>query len=239
MSLDLVVFAAHPDDAELAAGGLVAKTVALGYRVGIVDLTRGELGSRGTPELRAEESAAADRVLGITVRENLGLPDGGLEETVVNRGLVVEAIRRHRPKLIAAPYVEDLHPDHAVAGRLVEASLYPSGFANLATGSPPHRPAGLIHYMNHYPFEPTFVLDISDVWEKRMEAVLCYASQLHRPDSDEPATNISAPDFLEKLAGRYRHYGSQIGAAYGEPYWTRRPLPLKDPVACFVRGGDA
>ncbi|MHC4470473.1 MAG: bacillithiol biosynthesis deacetylase BshB1 [Planctomycetota bacterium] len=239
MQMDLVVFAAHPDDAELAAGGLVAKTVKLGYRVAIVDLTRGELGTRGTPEQRAEESAAADRVLGVAARVNLGLPDGGLTESTENRRLVVDAIRRHRPSLVAAPYVEDLHPDHAVTGRLVEASLYPSGFAKYETGSEPHRPQGLIHYMNHYPFEPTFVLDVSDVWAKRMEAVMCYASQLHRPGSSEPATNISAPDFLEKLEARFRHYGSLIGATFGEPYWTRRPLPVADPIACFVREGDA
>jgi bacillithiol biosynthesis deacetylase BshB1 len=239
MQLDLLVFAGHPDDAELAAGGLIAKMVKRGYRVGIVDMTRGELGTRGTPEVRARESAAADEVLGVALRDNLGLPDGHLTESIENRLAVVEAIRRRRPTLVAAPHVEDLHPDHAVTGRLVADSLYSTGFAKLETGSPPHRPNGLVHYMNHYPFEPTFVLDITDVWETRLEAVRCYASQLHSPGSTGPQTNISSPDFLRKLEARYRHYGSLVGVTFGEPYWTRDPLPLTDPVSCFLGEGDS
>jgi len=239
----LLVFAAHPDDAELAAGGLIAKHVKHGYRVGIVDFTRGELGSRGTPETRAEESAAADEVLGIAVRENFGLPDGGLTENLEARRLVADAMRRHRPKLVAAPYLEDAHPDHAVVGRIVESALYPAGFVNYRTDArpdrneapaAPFRPAGLVHYMNHFAFEPSFVLDVTDVWEKRMEAVRCYSSQLHREGSTEPKTNISSPDFLERLTARFRHYGSLIGRAYGEPYWTRGPVPLTDAIAAFA-----
>ena len=233
MQLDLLVFAAHPDDAELAAGGLIAKSVKWGHRVGIVDFTRGEMGSRGSPEIRAKESAAADSVLGVSVRENLGLEDGCLVESIEARRLVVKAIRRYRPLLIAAPNLSDLHPDHAVAGRVVAAALYPSGFVNFVTGSPPHRAAGLVHYMNHTPFTPSFVLDISDVWDLRIAAVRCYASQLHDPGSEGPATNISSPDFLDRLAARFRHYGSLIGTRYGEPYYTAAPVPLVDPVACF------
>ena len=185
MTVDVLVFAAHPDDAELAAGGLIAVSVKRGHTVGIVDFTRGELGSRGTPEVRAREAAAAAEVLGVTARENLGLPDGGLAETFEARRLVVEAIRKYRPTLVAAPNLEDLHPDHAVAGRVVAAAFYPSGFVNYETGSDPWRPAGLVHYMNHFPFEPSFVLDISDVWETRMAAVIvrwpnCWLSVLSR-----------------------------------------------------------
>ncbi len=235
--VDVLVLAAHPDDAELAAGGLIAKCVRLGYRVGIVDFTHGELGTRGGPEVRARESAAADRVLGVAVRENLGLPDGHLEESVENRMLVIEAIRKHRPALVVAPHGDDLHPDHAVAGRLAAAAFYPAGFARLSTGSPPHRPRGLCHYMNHPPFDASFILDITDVWEVRLAAVRCYASQLHDPHSDEPQTNVSSPGFLARLEARYRHYGSWIGVEYGEPYWTAGPIPLGDPVACLA-GGD-
>lgn len=236
MKVDLLVVAAHPDDAELAAGGLVAKCVRLGYRVGILDMTRGELGSRGTPETRAEESAAADEVLSITRRENLGLPDGGLTESSLDaRRLVADAYRRFAPGLVAAPALEDLHPDHAAAGRIAAAALYPSGFANYHTGSAPYRPRGLIHYMNHFAFEPTFVLDVTDVWETRMDAVKCYRSQLHAPGTDGPETNISSPDFLERLEARYRHFGSLIGVRYGEPYQTRGPWPVADPLAWFAR----
>jgi bacillithiol biosynthesis deacetylase BshB1 len=236
MAVDLLVFAAHPDDAEMAAGGLIAKMTRAGRTVGIVDLTRGELGSRGTPEERAEEAAAASEILGVSVRENLGLPDGGVVESLENRKPVVDAIRRHRPTLVIAPHLEDAHPDHAATGRIVESAMYPSGFANYDTGTEPYRPAGLAHCMHHYPFDPSFVVDISDVWEQKMEAVRCYGSQLHREGSDEPVTNISRPDFLDRFAGRFRHYGFLIGAAWGEPFWTRRPVPLPDPVSSFGGG---
>jgi bacillithiol biosynthesis deacetylase BshB1 len=233
--VDVLVFAAHPDDAELAGGGLIAKCVKLGYSVGIVDLTRGELGSRGTAEERALESAAADQVLEIEIRENLGLPDGGVTETAEARRMVVDAIRRHRPTLVTAPYTLDLHPDHAAAGRIVAGAIYPSGFAKYDTGTKRCRPPALAHYMNHFTFEPSFILDISDVWETRVEAVRCYKSQLHNPDSKEPKTGISSPDFLERLTARFRHYGAEIGAKFGEPYYMQRPPPIADPVAIFRR----
>ncbi len=233
--LDVLVFAAHPDDAELAGGGLIAKCVQLGYSVGIIDLTRGELGTRGTAEERAAESAAADEVLGITIRENLGLPDGGVTETAAARKLVVDAIRRHRPTLVTAPCTEDLHPDHAAAGRIVAGAIYPAGFAKYETGTERCRPPALAHYMNHFTFEPSFILDLSDVWETRLAAVRCYKSQLYNPDSKEPKTGISSPDFLERLSARFRHYGTEIGATYGEPYLMQRPTPIADPVAIFRR----
>ncbi len=232
---DVLVFAAHPDDAELAGGGLIAKCVKLGYSVGIIDLTRGELGTRGTALERAAESAAADEVLGIEIRENLRLPDGGLTETLEARKLVVDAIRRHRPTLVTAPCTEDLHPDHAVAGRIVAAAVYPAGFAKYDTGTPRCRPPALAHYMNHTTFPPSFILDISDVWETRLKAVKCYRSQLFNPDSLEPKTGISSPDFLERLSARFRHFGAEIGAKYGEPYLLHRPTPVVDPVAIFRR----
>ncbi len=235
MAVDLLVFAAHPDDAELAAGGLIARCVGLGYRVGIVDFTRGEAGTRGTPEKRAAEAAAADEVLSIACRENLGQPDGRLEESMAGRLLAIEAIRKHRPSLVAAPFPQDLHPDHAVVGRLVDAAFYPSAFPKVPTASPPHRPRAVLHYMNHTEFAPTFVLDITDVWERRMAAVRCYRSQFFDPASTEPATRISAPDFFDRLAARFRHYGSLIGATYGEPYFTRGPVPVVDPLALYGR----
>lgn len=236
MDLDLLVVAAHPDDAELAAGGLIAKMVRGGYRVGVLDLTRGEMGSRGSPEIRRREAEAASRVLGLAARENLGLPDGELTASVENRRLVVEAYRRFRPALVAAPYTEDLHPDHAAAGRLADEAFYPAGFARYETGSPAFRPEGLIHYMNHTRFQPTFILDIGDVWEVRLAAIRCFASQLHQEGSEEPATNISTPEFLDRLDARLRHYGSIIGSSHGEPYWTRRPPPMVDPLATYRRG---
>jgi len=236
VSVDMLVIAAHPDDAEMAAGGLIAKMVSHGHAVGIVDLTRGEMGTRGTPDQRALESAAADEILGIAVRENMGLPDGGLTDSLEYRRIVVDAIRRHRPTLVVAPPIEDLHPDHAAAGRLVAAAHYPTGFTKYETGTPPHRPRAVIHMMNHYEFMPTFIVDITDVWETKMEAVRCYGSQLHKQESDEPATKVSSPEFLAAFEGRYRHYGSMIGATFGEPFWSARPAPVVDPVLAY--GGD-
>ena len=136
---------------------------------------------------------------------------------------------------MAAPYPGDLHPDHAAAGRLADEAWYPAGFARYETGSPPHRPRGLIHYMNHTPFRPCFVLDVGEVWSTRRAAVACYRSQLYRSGSDEPQTNLASPDFLDRLEARLRHYGSLIGASHGEPYWTRRPPPMADPVAAYRR----
>jgi len=242
MELDLLVLGAHPDDAELAAGGLIARTVRAGHRVGVLDLTRGEMGSRGSPEIREREAREAARVLGLACRENLGLPDGGLTASLENRRLVAEAYRRFRPALVAAPHPEDLHPDHAAAGRLAEEAFYPAGFARYRTegpprgaAPPPYRPLGLIHYMNHTPFRPSFILDIGEVWRIRLEAIRCFASQLHREGSAEPRTNISSPDFLDRLDARLRHYGSLIGASHGEPYWTRRPPPMADPLKAYRR----
>jgi bacillithiol biosynthesis deacetylase BshB1 len=234
----MLVIAAHPDDAEMAAGGLIAKMVRLGHTVGIVDLTRGEMGTRGTPEERAKESAAANEILGVTVRENLGLPDGGLTDSLENRRLVVDAIRRHRPVLVVAPPLDDLHPDHAAAGRVASAALYPSGFTKYETGTGPYRPSGMIHMMNHYEFMPTLVVDVSEVWDVKMAAVRCYHSQLFKAGSDEPKTNISSPDFLERFEARYRHYGSMIGARYGEPFWNPRPAPVPDPVEAYRRESE-
>jgi len=233
VSVDMLVIAAHPDDAEMAAGGLIAKMVQRGHSVGIVDLTRGEMGTRGTPEERAKESAAADEVLGITVRENLGLPDGGLTDSLEYRRLVVDAIRRHRPALVVAPPLEDLHPDHAAAGRLAAAAHYPTGFTKYETGSEPHRPDAVIHMMNHFEFMPTFIVDVTDVWETKMAAVRCYRSQLFKEGSGEPKTKVSAPDFLERFTSRYRHYGSMIGVTWGEPFWNARPAPVVDPVVAY------
>ena len=237
MSVDMLVIAAHPDDAEMAAGGLIAKMVQRGHSVGIVDLTAGEMGTRGTSEQRTRESAAADEILSIAVRENLGLPDGGLTDSLENRRIVVDAIRRHRPDLVVAPPLDDLHPDHAAVGRLVAAAHYPSGFAKYETGTPPHRPKAVIHMMNHFEFMPTFIVDITDVWETKMAAVRCYGSQLHKDGSSEPWTKVSSPEFLASFEGRYRHYGSMIGATFGEPFWNARPAPVIDPIVAY-RGED-
>lgn len=232
-AVDLLVFGPHPDDVEISCGGLVAKMTARGYRVGIVDLTRGETGTRGTPERRLEEAAAAGEVLGAAFRENLGLPDGRLSSTEEARRKVIESVRRHRPRILVGPYSTDYHPDHAATGKLLHEILFLSGLARYEADGEPHRAAQVWSYMCHDPFDPSFIVDVSDHFERKLQAIRCFASQLHDPDSTEPATNISRSDYTERLEARFRYYGSLIDVRFGEPFHTRRMVRMDDPLQAW------
>ncbi|MCS7081514.1 MAG: bacillithiol biosynthesis deacetylase BshB1 [Bacteroidetes bacterium] len=237
MQLDVLAFAAHPDDAELSCGGTLLKLARAGYRTGIVDLTRGELGTRGTPEIRAQEAEAAARILGLSIRENLGLPDGHIPLNEAARLAVIRVLRRYRPHLILVNAPTDRHPDHEHAARLVvEASFY-AGLRRIQTleadGTPqePWRPHHILHYLQHDDLRPHFVVDISDVIEERLQAVRAYRSQLFSPDyaGDDPPTLLSTDRFWEGLIGRLRHFGLLIGAAYAEGFrYHKWPLPVDD-----------
>lgn len=240
--LDVLALAAHPDDVELCAGGTMCLLVRQGYRVGIVDFTRGELGSRGTPERRLEEAAAAGRIIGLAVRENLGLPDGRLEDTWRQRLVVVQAIRRYRPHVVLLNAPECRHPDHGAAARLAASALFLAGLRRIETFEPdgtpqePWRPHHVLHYMQAVPFEPTFVVDVTEVWAQRIEALRAFRSQFYHPEyepaEDEPETFVSNPAFLQWIEARARTYGYQIGATYGEPFLYRHgPLGIKDVMA--------
>jgi len=231
MTVDALFLGAHPDDVELCSGGLVAKLVAAGRRVGVVDLTRGEMGTRGTAEIRAEEAKQAREKLGIVSAENLGLPDGRLEVTEEAKRLVIEAIRRASPRLLVAPHRVDLHPDHAAAGRLVDEVRYLCGMPKWPAAGEPCRVPLVLRTMFHTPFDPDVVVDISDVFEEKLEAIRCYASQLHRPDVAEegPGTNIGRKDFLLRWEARHRFWGERIGAVFGEPYAVDGPIPVSNP----------
>ncbi len=239
--LDVLAFAAHPDDVELFAGGTVCKLVQLGYEVGVVDLTRGELGSRGSPELRMEEAAAAAGIMGVAVRECLGLPDGDISNTAENRMEIIRSLRRHKPGLLLINAPECRHPDHGAAARIVAESAFYAGLEKIETndseghGQEPWRPHHVMHYMQSLLFEPTIVVDVTDVWEQRMKAVRAFGSQFHRPDyaggDDEPGTFVSNPLFLKWIEARARTYGYRIGAEYGEPFLYRHgPVGTDDPV---------
>jgi bacillithiol biosynthesis deacetylase BshB1 len=234
--LHLLVFGPHPDDVEIWCGGLVASLAAQGYRVGIADVTRGEAATRGTPEQREEEAKAAARILGVTVRENLGLADGHLESDAESRRAFVEAIRRHRPAILLAPHPSDDHPDHAAAGRLARDTLFLAGLRKYDAQGVAHRARQVWHYMCHQPFPPSFIADVTHVFERKMESIRAYASQLHSEESREPATNVSSPDFLERLEARMRHFGSLAGVRYGEPYFVETPVRLEDPLAPWIEG---
>lgn len=233
MAVDILAIGAHPDDVEMICGGTIAKMVDRGYSAAIIDMTRGEMGTRGTPEIRAAEAQAAADVLGVSERINLGLPDGRLENTEAARVLVVEQIRRLRPKLVLAHYWEDLHPDHAATGHIVKDTMYPAGFANYPVKGQPFRPNEYLFFMAHFPFEPSFVVDVAGYWEKKVESVQCYGSQLHDKTVDGLETLIAEPTFLKRLEGRSRNYGNMIYREHGEPFIVRRPVPVEDPIALY------
>ena len=241
--LDVLALAAHPDDAELCAGGILCLLADQGYRTGIVDFTRGELGTRGTPETRMEEAAAAAEILGLTARANLGLPDGDIQNTRATQRAVIRMIRRYRPRIVLLTAERVRHPDHGDATRLAADALFYSGLAKIETeddGVPqePWRPHHALHYMQALDFEPTFVVDVSAVWERRQRALLAYGTQFYTGDDgdDAPQTYISNPDFLAWVEARARVYGYRIGATYGEPLLYRHgPVGVTDLVAVLDR----
>jgi bacillithiol biosynthesis deacetylase BshB1 len=231
--VDVAAIGAHPDDVEISVGGTLAKLRSRGYSLALIDMTRGEMGTRGTPERRADEAAAAAQALGAVERVNLDLGDGVMENTLANRVKLVQVLRRLRPKIVLAPYWEDLHPDHSVAGRIACDIMYPLGFEKFPAEGEPYRPGEFLFYLEHFVREPSFIVDVSGFLEQKLRAVRCYASQLHDPHSTERDTGISRPDFLDRIEARARHFGSMIRAAHGEPFLTRRAVPLDDPVAAY------
>lgn len=232
-----VAFGSHPDDVELTVGGTVLAMRAKGHEVAIVDCTRGELGTRGTPEVRADEAKEAARRLGVTKRINLGLPDGHLRATDEARRKVVDVLRALRPVIVLAPREDDRHPDHAHTGLLVREAAFLAGITRYGAGGAPHRPRAVLHYASHTLFAPSFVVDVSAHFEAKKHAALAYKSQFHDPKSSEPATYIASTGFWDWWEGRARHFGHMVGAKYGEPFLVDAPLLVTDPVAQFLDFG--
>jgi len=230
MKLDILVLAAHPDDAELGCGGTIAKHTARGDKVGIVDLTRGELGTRGTPETRQLEAAESAKILGVVVRENLGLPDGFFRNDPETQMSVIRAIRKYQPRIILANAVYDRHIDHGMGASLAYDASFLSGLVKIETADPkgktqsPWRPEAVYHYVQSQFINPDFIVDISSEWETKMKAIKAFGSQFFNPDNKEPETYISKPGFLKMLEARAVEYGHAINAAYGEGFTARRFL---------------
>ena len=228
MKLDILVFASHPDDAELGCGGTIAKHTGAGDKVGIADLTRGELGTRGTPETRRQEAQDSARILGLTLRENLGLADGLFQNTYENQLIIIRSIRRYRPRIILANAVYDRHIDHGKGASLVYDASFLSGLVKIETlddnGNQqlPWRPDAVYHYVQSQFITPDFVVDISGQWETKMKAIKAFGSQFFDPKNREPETYISKPGFLKMLEARAIEYGHAIGADYGEGFTVRR-----------------
>lgn len=231
MNLDVLIFAAHPDDAELAMGGTIAKLTKNNLKVGLIDLTKGELGTRGTVEIRQKEAFLAAGILKISLRENLSIPDGDIERKKENIIKVVMTIRKFRPKIIFAPYFNDRHPDHIHTSKLVKEAMFATGLSKLKTfdrevPQNAYRPRKLYYYMQTYQFDPSFIVDISDSFETKMKAVQCYQSQFHNPRSREPETFISRPEFLNYIESRAQVFGFQIDKKYGEPFFCEEKIDL-------------
>lgn len=231
MNLDCLVFAAHPDDAELSMAGTIAKMTANNFKVGIVDFTKGELGTRGTPEIRQQEAHQSADILKMSVRENLLIPDGDIVDNKENLLKVIIAIRKYKPKIIFAPYFNDRHPDHIDVSRIVKKAMFQSGLPKIKTfdekvAQDSFRPSHLFYYMQTYTFEPSFIIDISDTFETKMKAIKTYKSQFYNPDSAEPETFISRPDFINYIESRTRFYGFQINKSYGEPFYCEEKTEL-------------
>lgn len=235
--LDVLAFAAHPDDAEIFCGGALALFATRGYRVGVVDLTRGELASQGALETRAKETAEATKILGLAHRECLALPDGRLHELDEAQCLAsVRAIRRLRPELVLLPYWEDRHPDHVQASKLLTRALFFSGLAKYDPADPgtkPHRPLQALYYSLRTTFTPSFVVDVTPVYDTKSAAIHAYKSQVERAPSGELPTLISSPLSVSSIAARDEFFGSHIGVKYGEPFIVRTALAIGDPLEFF------
>jgi bacillithiol biosynthesis deacetylase BshB1 len=236
--VDVLAFGPHPDDVELGCGGTLAALAGRGHACGIVDLTRGEMATRGTPEVRRAEARAAAEILGARFRACLDLSDGDLRTDRAAQLLVVDAVRKARPRLVLAPHPEDRHPDHGRAAHLVAEASWYAGLARLETGQPPHRPDQVVFYSPYGLVPPTFLVDVSSVFEKKRDALRAYRSQFFdasraRDAATEPATWISSQGFWESVEARARTYGRLANVAYAEGFVSKAPPTLADPVAAF------
>jgi bacillithiol biosynthesis deacetylase BshB1 len=228
MKLDILVLASHPDDAEISCAGTIARHVSLGHKVGIIDLTKGELGTRGTVEIREKEALASAKILGIALRENLGLKDGFFQNDPTHQLAVIRAVRKYKPSIVLANAVYDRHVDHGKGASLAYDACFLSGLVRIETSDDhgnkqePWRPGAVYHYIQSLYIEPDFIVDISDYWQKKVEAIAAFKSQFFDPASDEPETYVSSPGFVKMLEARAIDWGYAIGAKYGEGFTTRR-----------------
>jgi len=232
MDLDILIFAAHPDDAELSMGGTIAKLTGSNLKVGIIDLTEAELSTRGTIETRKKETEEASKILNLLFRENLKFPDGKIKENENFVEEIICRIRKHQPKIVFAPYFNDRHPDHIGTSKIVKEAVFFSGLEKIETkiggeSQAIHRPKNLYYYMQTYEFTPSFIVDISAQFETKMNAVRAYKTQFYDPESNEPNTFISDPKFIKYLEARAQFYGFQIRKDYGEPFFCEEAIELE------------
>ncbi|GAA4297659.1 bacillithiol biosynthesis deacetylase BshB1 [Nibribacter koreensis] len=236
MKLDLLAFASHPDDAELGCVGTILAHKAQGKKVGVIDLTRGELGTRGTPETRAQESADATRILGLDARENLGLADGFFRNDEESQRKVIAMVRKYRPEIVLLNAIHDRHPDHGRGSQLVSEACFYSGLRQVKTQDEAGveqeawRPKAVYHYIQDRLITPDLIVDVTPFWEQKVEAIRAFKSQFFttpNPEDNEPATYISSPEFMRFIEARALELGHAIGVTYGEGFTKERHLGVK------------
>ena len=231
MKLDILAFGAHPDDVELGCSGTIAKEVSLGKKVGIIDLTRGELGTRGSVEIRNSESAKASEILGVVVRENLDMRDGFFVNDEAHQMKVIEMIRKYQPEIVLCNAITDRHIDHGKGSKLVSDACFLSGLRQIKTeldgeAQEAWRPKVVYHYIQWQNIEPNFVVDISEFMDKKMDSVLAYGSQFYDPNSKEPVSPITSKNFLDSVKYRAQDLGRLVGVEYAEGFTTERYLAV-------------
>lgn len=226
-SIDILAIGVHPDDVELSCGGTLLKHIAEGFTVGILDLTRGELGTRGSAELRTEEAMNAATILGATFRDQLAMADGFFANDEAHQRLIIEKIRQYRPRIVLANAVSDRHPDHGRASKLISDACFYAGLRRIATqheGQPqePWRPETIYHYIQDRHILPDFIVEVTPYVDKKMEAIKAFSSQFFDPNSTEPVTPISRPDFLNIIEAKMRVFGRDAGVEFAEGFTVER-----------------
>ena len=234
MKLDILVLAAHPDDAELSCSGTILKHLAAGKKVGIVDLTRGELGTRGSADLRDEEAAESSRIMGLTVRENLRMRDGFFANDEAHQLQIIQVLRKYQPEIVLCNALDDRHPDHAKGSELAVKACFLSGLSKITTdldGQPQEawRPRLVLQYIQDNYIKPDIIVDVTEFWDTKMESIYAFKSQFHNSEYDEPQqTYISTPEFLKVIEARARELGKAIGATYGEGFTSKKLLGVNN-----------
>jgi bacillithiol biosynthesis deacetylase BshB1 len=231
--VDILAFAAHPDDVEISCSGTIIKHIQMGYKVVIVDLTQGELGTRGSAETREIESIKASSILGIHKRENLKMEDCFFESSETNKKKIISIIRKYQPKIILANSIKDRHPDHAKASSLVSEACFLSGLPKIITkldnqSQDSWRPDAIYHYIQDLYIEPDFIVDVSEQLEHKIKAIKAFKTQFYNPKSTEPETPISGEEFLDFVKARARNFGRLIKSEYAEGFTVEVPLKIKD-----------
>jgi N-acetylglucosamine malate deacetylase 1 len=231
--MDILAFAAHPDDVELSCSGTIMKAISQGKQVGVIDLTQGELGSRGTIETRYAEAGEASTIMGLSIRENLKMADGFFAINAENKRLIIQMIRKYRPQIVLANAIEDRHPDHGRAAKLVSEACFLAGLRKIETEldgqiQEAYRPKAVYHYIQDHYIKPDFVVDVTEFVDRKIEAIKAYKTQFYDPNSNEPETPISGAEFFDFIKGRMLQFGRPIGVQYAEGFTVEREIGVED-----------